>query len=81
LCFADRTNLAFAALQLNKTLGFSEQVYGIGSSIFFISYAGLQIPSNVGPSPPFAGTNALHSSTIPDQILLTFPDVSIQRFD
>lgn len=54
LCTADRTNLAFAALQLNKTLGFSEQVYGLGSSIFFISYAGLQIPSNVGrPSPVF----------------------------
>ena len=44
---ADRTNLAFAALQLNKSLGFSESVYGTGSSVFFLGYSALQIPSNV----------------------------------
>lgn len=46
-CAADRTNLAFAALQLNQSLGFSDKVYGLGSSIFFIGYSALQIPSNV----------------------------------
>jgi hypothetical protein len=34
-----RTNLAFAALQLNEDLGFSAYVYGLGSSIFFLSYS------------------------------------------
>ncbi|KAK9816765.1 hypothetical protein WJX72_004884 [[Myrmecia] bisecta] len=47
LCYIDRTNLAFAALQLNKSLGFSEYVYGLGSSIFFVGYSLCQIPSNL----------------------------------
>ncbi|KAK9837559.1 hypothetical protein WJX74_000209 [Apatococcus lobatus] len=46
MCYLDRTNLAFAALQLNKSLGFSEHVYGVGSSVFFIGYAICQVPSN-----------------------------------
>ena len=43
MCYLDRTNLAFAALQLNKSLGFSEHVYGVGSSVFFIGYAICQV--------------------------------------
>ena len=91
LCYLDRTNLAYAALQLNERLGFSEvrvgmgereregrtfltaraskhnrfpthstpfttqSVYARGASIFFVSYASAQIPSNlalqrVGPA-------------------------------
>ncbi|CAL5219790.1 g1695 [Coccomyxa viridis] len=47
LNYIDRSNLAFAALQLNQSLGFTEKVYGIGSSIFFIGYALFQVPSNI----------------------------------
>lgn len=43
LCYVDRTNLAFAALQLNKDLGFTEKVYGLGSGIFFIGYSLFQV--------------------------------------
>lgn len=43
LCYIDRTNLAFAALQLNKSLGFTEKVYGLGSGIFFIGYSLFQV--------------------------------------
>ena len=47
LCYIDRTNLAFAAIQLNKGLGFTEHIYGVGASIFFVGYSICQIPSNL----------------------------------
>jgi sugar phosphate permease len=43
LCYIDRTNLAYAALQLNKSLGFTEKVYGLGSGVFFLGYALFQV--------------------------------------
>ena len=43
LCYIDRTNLAYAALQLNESLGFTEKVYGLGSGVFFASYALFQV--------------------------------------
>lgn len=45
--FLDRTNVAFAALTMNKDLGFSPSVYGLGASIFFLSYALLAVPANL----------------------------------
>eukprot|EP00891_Asterochloris_glomerata_P006550 jgi/Astpho2/6550/gw1.00099.48.1_t len=42
-----RTNLAFAAIQLNQQLGFTDYIYGLGSSVFFISYSLCQVPSNL----------------------------------
>lgn len=47
LCYLDRTNLAFAAIQLNSNLGFTEHIYGVGASIFFVGYSICQIPSNL----------------------------------
>ena len=47
LCYLDRTNLAFAAIQLNSSLGFTEHIYGVGASIFFVGYSICQIPSNL----------------------------------
>ena len=47
LCYIDRTNLAFAAIQLNKSLDFTEHIYGVGASIFFVGYSICQIPSNL----------------------------------
>lgn len=40
---ADRTNLSFAALQLNRDLALSCRTYGLGASLFFISYAAFQM--------------------------------------
>ncbi len=36
--FVDRTNVSFASLTMNKTLGFSSAVYGLGAGIFFWGY-------------------------------------------
>ena len=47
LCYIDRTNLSFAAIQMNKDLGFSNIVYGVGASIFFATYALFGIPSSL----------------------------------
>ena len=46
-CYIDRTNLAFAALEMNGDLGFSARTYGLGAGIFFVSYTFCQIPSNM----------------------------------
>jgi ACS family tartrate transporter-like MFS transporter len=42
----DRTNVGFAALTMNKDLGFSPTIYGFGASVFFISYSLFQVPAN-----------------------------------
>jgi sugar phosphate permease len=46
-CFLDRTNIALAALQMNRDLRFSNAAFGLGSGIFFIGYAIFEIPSNL----------------------------------
>lgn len=46
-CYLDRTNLAFASLQLNRDLGFNAQVYGLGSGMFFLGYSLFMVPSNM----------------------------------
>jgi ACS family tartrate transporter-like MFS transporter len=45
--FIDRTNAGFAALTMNKDLGFSPTVLGFGAGIFFIGYALFQVPANL----------------------------------
>src|SRR5580692_6892095 len=45
--FLDRVNVGFAALTMNKALGFSAEIYGIGSGIFFLGYFLFEIPSNL----------------------------------
>jgi ACS family tartrate transporter-like MFS transporter len=47
LNFLDRVNVGFAALQMNRDLGFSPAVYGLGAGIFFLAYALLEVPSNL----------------------------------
>ena len=42
--YIDRTNLAYAAVGMSRTLGFGDRVFGFGAGIFFISYLALQIP-------------------------------------
>ena len=45
--FIDRTNVGFAALTMNKDLGFSPTVFGFGAGVFFVGYALFQVPANV----------------------------------
>jgi MFS transporter, ACS family, tartrate transporter len=45
--FIDRTNAGFAALTMNKDLGFSPTVFGLGAGIFFVGYALCQVPANL----------------------------------
>jgi ACS family tartrate transporter-like MFS transporter len=45
--YLDRVNVGFAALRMNKDLGFSATVYGFGAGVFFIGYALVEIPSNL----------------------------------
>lgn len=47
VCYVDRTNVSFAALQMNRDLGFSAAAYGLGASIFFLGYALFEVPSNL----------------------------------
>src|SRR5262249_34536794 len=42
--YVDRTNLGFAAIGMERDLGFSDRVFGLGAGIFFASYMALQIP-------------------------------------
>jgi MFS transporter, ACS family, tartrate transporter len=43
----DRSNISFAAATMNADLGFSETIYGIGASAFFLGYSLLEVPSNL----------------------------------
>jgi MFS transporter, ACS family, tartrate transporter len=45
--YLDRVNIGFAALQMNRDLGFGPEVYGIGAGIFFWGYLLFEIPSNL----------------------------------
>lgn len=45
--FLDRVNIGFAKLQMQADLQFSEAVFGLGASIFFLPYFFLEIPSNL----------------------------------
>ncbi|KAI8473098.1 MAG: major facilitator superfamily domain-containing protein [Monoraphidium minutum] len=45
--YIDRSNLAFAAIPLKQQLGVSDRAFGLASGVFFASYAGLQIPSQL----------------------------------
>jgi ACS family tartrate transporter-like MFS transporter len=47
VCFLDRVNIGFAALQMNADLGLSPAVYGFGAGIFFIGYVLFEVPSNL----------------------------------
>jgi len=45
--YVDRTNVAMAALQMNRDLHFSGTAYGLGTGIFFLGYALFEVPSNL----------------------------------
>jgi ACS family tartrate transporter-like MFS transporter len=47
VAYIDRTNIAFAALTMNRDVGLSAYTYGLGAGIFFIGYALFEVPSNM----------------------------------
>ena len=42
-----KTNIGFAALEMNRQLGLTPQVFGLGAGLFFVSYTLFEIPSNL----------------------------------
>lgn len=44
IAYLDRVNIAYAALTMNADLGFSAQVFGMGSGIFFLGYVLFEVP-------------------------------------
>jgi len=47
VAYLDRVNVGFAAVTMNKDLGFTPQVFGFGAGIFFFGYFLFEVPSNV----------------------------------
>jgi len=45
--YLDRVNVSYAALEMNRDLGFSPEVLGFGAGIFFIGYFLLEIPGTL----------------------------------
>ena len=45
--YLDRTNVGFAALTMNRDLGFSPTVYGFGAGLLFVGYLLFQLPSSI----------------------------------
>eukprot|EP00854_Cymbomonas_tetramitiformis_P006301 gene6301-7552_t len=47
MCYLDRSNVAFAALEMNAALKISDAEYGTGASSFFLGYALCGVPSSL----------------------------------
>jgi MFS transporter, ACS family, tartrate transporter len=47
VCYLDRINVGFAALTMNKELGFTATVFSLGATAFFWGYCLFEIPSNI----------------------------------
>jgi Sugar phosphate permease len=47
VAFLDRINLGFAALTMNKDIGLTSQMFGLGAGIFFFGYFVFEVPSTV----------------------------------
>lgn len=47
IAYIDRVNIGFAALTMNKDLGFSSAVFGFGAGVFFFGYFLCEVPSNI----------------------------------
>jgi D-galactonate transporter len=47
MAFLDRINVGYAKLTMQHDLTFSDEVYGLGAGIFFLSYLLFELPSNL----------------------------------
>lgn len=44
IAYLDRVNIAYAALTMNKDLGFTAEIFGMGAGIFFFGYILFEVP-------------------------------------
>jgi ACS family tartrate transporter-like MFS transporter len=44
----DRTNVSFAALEMNKAIGLTGKAFGVLSGLFYLGYFLTEVPSNIG---------------------------------
>ena len=47
ISFLDRVNVGFAAFTMNKAIGLTPAMYGLGGGLFFIGYFLFEVPSNL----------------------------------
>src|SRR5258706_11236311 len=47
ICYIDRVNLGFAALQMNAAVGIDPKTYGLGAGILYLGYFFLEVPSHL----------------------------------
>lgn len=47
IAYLDRVNLSYAALDMNKDLALTSEVFGLVAGIFFLGYVIFEIPSNI----------------------------------
>src|SRR3954464_7843702 len=47
IAYIDRVNAGFAALTMNKDIGLTAAMFGLGGGIFYVAYILFEIPSNV----------------------------------
>ncbi len=47
IAYIDRVNIGFAGPDLQKDLGFSDSIFGLGGGLFFLGYCLFEIPSNL----------------------------------
>lgn len=47
LAYLDRLNISYAALTMNKDLGFNAEVFGMGAGILFFGYIAFEVPGTV----------------------------------
>src|ERR1700719_4521362 len=47
VCYLDRVNVCFAALTMNKDLGFSAYLFGLGAGAFYGGYCLFEVPRNL----------------------------------
>lgn len=47
VAYMDRVNIGFAAKAMQKDLGLSDAVYGLGGGLFFLGYFLFEVPSNL----------------------------------
>ena len=45
--YLDRVNVGFAALTMNKDLGFTPVIYGFGAGLFYLGYLLFQVPASI----------------------------------
>jgi len=45
--FLNRVNVSFAALTMNQDLGFSPEIFGWGTGVFFLGYLVFEVPANL----------------------------------